>query len=148
MSRSAADATRFTATSPHAYSKPTPIRSTPNTFSASSATRSRFQSQRQPNPNISGQTPPNSNGRPPPPPPSETPQEKVARLRAARFAARDAQISTWDKVVIRGRVWADRAHKFTTLTLVGLTGIPPLYLSAHTHPMNIIDTDTVGKPQS
>ncbi|CAD6567606.1 MAG: hypothetical protein ASARMPREDX12_000553 [Alectoria sarmentosa] len=82
MSRSAADATRFTATSPHAYAKPTPInRASPSTYSASSAPRSN------PNARLNPNAP-----TPPPPidpkkgthgnaPPGETPAEKVARLR-------------------------------------------------------------------
>jgi len=57
-----------------------------------------------------------------PGPPGETPQEKVKRLRAAADRARDAQVSTLDKVLVRGRVWADRAHRFTALSLIGITG--------------------------
>lgn len=44
-------------------------------------------------------------------------------MRAAADAAKLGQISTFDKLVIRGRVWADRAHRFTTLTVVGATFI-------------------------
>ncbi|KAF6231026.1 hypothetical protein HO173_010726 [Letharia columbiana] len=122
MSRSAADATRFTATSPHAYARPTPInRPDPSTHSASGTPR--------PNPNA----PLNPNPRVPPPPidpkkgaqgsapPGETAVEKVARLRQARLREREAQITTWDRVVIRGRVWADRAHKTTVVSLLGFS---------------------------
>jgi Cytochrome oxidase c assembly len=63
-------------------------------------------------------------------PPGETPQEKVRRLRAAADAAKLGQISTFDKIVIRGRVWADRAHRFTTLTLISATCMAaPLHLN-------------------
>ncbi|RDL42069.1 Uncharacterized protein BP5553_02048 [Venustampulla echinocandica] len=58
-----------------------------------------------------------------PGPKGETPQEKVRRLRAAADRARDANISTFDKLIIRGRVWADRAHRFTALSLIGATFI-------------------------
>ncbi|KAA8577211.1 hypothetical protein MFRU_021g00800 [Monilinia fructicola] len=58
-----------------------------------------------------------------PGPPGETPQQRVKRLRAAADRARDAQISTFDKLIMRGRVWADKAHRFTAFTLIGLTFI-------------------------
>jgi hypothetical protein len=48
----------------------------------------------------------------------------VRRLRAAADKAREAQISTFDKMIIRGRVWADRAHRFTALSLIGATCMP------------------------
>jgi hypothetical protein len=98
MPRSATDATRFTSTTPHASAKPPAS-----------------------NLNLPGR------GNIPlrkPGPPGETPQEKVRRLRAAADRARDAQISTLDKVLVRGRVWADRAHRFTALSLIGATGMP------------------------
>lgn len=96
MPRSATDATRFTSTTPHASAK----------FIPSASTRPLKP------------MPPKKAG-----PPGETPQEKVKRLRAAANAARDAQISTFDKVILRGRVWADRAHRFTALSLIGITFI-------------------------
>ena len=98
MPRSATDATRFTSTTPHATAKP-----------AASAL------------NLPGRSnlPPRKPG-----PPGETPQEKVKRLRAAADRARDAQVSTLDRFLVRGRVWADRAHRITTLTLIGATGRP------------------------
>jgi hypothetical protein len=92
MSRSATDATRFTSTTPHATS-----------ISQSTA---RLQDQRKKKIIPSG----------------ETPLEKVRRLRAAADRARDAQVSTVDKMIIRGRVWADIAHRTTTLFLIGCTG--------------------------
>lgn len=62
-----------------------------------------------------------------PGPPGETPQEKIKRLRAAADRARDAQVSSFDKLIVRGRVWADRVHRFTALSLIGATGT--LYIS-------------------
>ena len=91
MPRSAVDATRFTATMPHAHSKTPHISASPRTM---------------PSPNR----------------PKETPQEKVARLKAAARRAKAGNISTFDRIVVRGRVWADRAHRIVTLSLVGLTG--------------------------
>jgi hypothetical protein len=93
MPRSATDATRFTSTTPHASAKLPP------------------------NP------PANALPQRTPGPPGETPQEKVKRLRAAADRARDAQVSNFDKVILRGRVWADRAHRFTALSLIGITGM-------------------------
>ncbi len=58
----------------------------------------------------------------------ETSQEKIKRLRAAADRARNAQISTFDKVIIRGRIWADRAHRVTTLVLIGATGEGLLFI--------------------
>ncbi|RKF63041.1 hypothetical protein OnM2_028101 [Erysiphe neolycopersici] len=49
---------------------------------------------------------------------SETPQEKVRRLRAAVEKARLSQISILDRWIARGRVWADVAHTVTTTTLI------------------------------
>jgi hypothetical protein len=95
MPRSAIDATRFTSTTPHAAAKVYPPG--PGTW-ALPQTKSGL---------------------------GETPQEKVRRLRAAADAAKLGQISTFDKLVIRGRVWADRAHRFTTLSIVGATCMPP-----------------------
>lgn len=131
MSRSAADATRFTTTSPHAYSKP-PTRSSnppippqqrPPSFSSSPTMKNNFKPS----------SPSSRSGRSGPSGPAETPLEKVARLRAARFAARDAQVTMWDRVVVRGRVWADVAHRITVLGLMASTGtsIPPSLPFSH-----------------
>ncbi|TVY16439.1 hypothetical protein LARI1_G005542 [Lachnellula arida] len=77
-------------------------------------------------------TTPHASAKPPPSrpqrkgtpgPAGETPQEKVARLRAAADRARNAQVTTMDRLLVRGRVWADRAHKFTALSLIGATFI-------------------------
>jgi Cytochrome oxidase c assembly len=81
-------------------------------------------------------TTPHASAKPPPPspsslphrtpgPPGETPQQKVRRLREAAARARDAKVSGFDKFIIRGRVWADRAHRFTALSLIGITGTSP-----------------------
>jgi hypothetical protein len=96
MPRSATDATRFTSTTPYAASKPPPNL-----------------------PNLSrNHTPPRTPG-----PPGETPQEKVKRLRAAADRARFEKIDPIDKWIVRGRVWADRAHRFTALSLIGISGM-------------------------
>jgi len=88
--RSTSDATRFTATVPHAAAK---SQFTPSNIPIGRATA----------------------------PAGETPQQKIARLRAAAAKARLGQESQFDKVVRVGRVWADRAHRVTALSLIGLT---------------------------
>lgn len=55
-------------------------------------------------------------------PPNETPHEKVARLREAARRAKLAQQSPWERVIANGRVWADRLHRATASSLIGLTG--------------------------
>ncbi|KAF2153253.1 hypothetical protein K461DRAFT_293527 [Myriangium duriaei CBS 260.36] len=54
-------------------------------------------------------------------PANETPQQKIARLRAAAARAKLGKESQFDKVVRVGRVWADRAHRTTAWGLIGLT---------------------------
>lgn len=112
MARSASDATRFTSTGPHAATKPP---SGATSFSAnpampSSATQLNF-----------GQSPA---------PPGETPQQKIARLRAAAALAKQGKESTFDKTVRIGRVWADRAHRVTALSLVGFTVVAAVVATA------------------
>lgn len=109
MSRSAADATRFTATSPHAYAKHTPLRSSAS--NASSSPQSHFLPRKMQPP-----TPTSPNGS------TETPAQKVARLRRAHDAQKLSQVTRWEKIQVTGRRWADRAHRFTILSLIGLTG--------------------------
>ncbi|KAL8792838.1 MAG: hypothetical protein Q9195_004567 [Heterodermia aff. obscurata] len=115
--RSAADATRFTATPPHAYSAPSSIRrAAAGTFSPSSSPYVSAPSSSNVQPNAADLNPSKpQNIRPaapaPPPRSTETPAQKVARLRAARLAEKVAQVSTWDKVVVIGREWADRVHR-------------------------------------
>ncbi|KAI5782634.1 hypothetical protein EDC01DRAFT_664348 [Geopyxis carbonaria] len=54
---------------------------------------------------------------------SETPQQRVARLRsAAREAKATREAGTlMDRIVERGRYVADKAHRITALTLIGAT---------------------------
>lgn len=94
MPRSASDATRFTSTTPHAAKPFYPASANPGQALGRSTA-----------------------------PAGETPQQKVRRLRAAASRAKEAHLTTFDKVVVNGRVWADRAHRFTALTLIGITGM-------------------------
>ncbi|KAL8852922.1 MAG: hypothetical protein Q9221_002172 [Calogaya cf. arnoldii] len=115
MSRTVADATRFTATSPHAYSRPSSIlRTAANTFSPSASPSQT--SRRTPNLHIPNPPPPSQNQ-----PPPETPQQKVARIRALRAAQKLNSLTLWDKVVISGRRYADVAHRVTVTFLMGCT---------------------------
>lgn len=84
--RSVADATRFTATGPHALARPPDV---PGVLTT----------------------------------PQETPQERVARLREAARKAKAEKFagSTFDRLVDRGRAWADKAHRITALGLIGAT---------------------------
>jgi hypothetical protein len=104
--------TRFTSTSPHASSKPPAA----STFSYQPPT-SRNQAP--------ANSPFNAASRS-----NETPQEKVARLRAAARAAKVKQsMSLVDRMLDRGRVWADISHRVVTYGLIGFTGksiLPPL----------------------
>ena len=99
MARSPQEATRFTATGPH-VSRPSGT-----SFSPSSplpgGSRLRL----------------NAN----PPPPDETPQQKIARLRAAAALANRRHETRFEKTVRIGRVWADRAHRMTVVTIVGFS---------------------------
>lgn len=154
---SAIDATRFTPTSPHAFSKPAARSSRPSasTFFPSHTPQrpppslSSRPSPLKPSPNPNLNTAPTSSpttlssgpaangaiggggGAEGGAAKTETPAEKVARLRAARAAARSqVQIGTWDRIVVTGRVWSDRIHRFTAVGLIGLTGNPPITLPA------------------
>ncbi|RDW93261.1 cytochrome c oxidase assembly protein COX14 [Aspergillus mulundensis] len=113
MSRSAADATRFTATGPYASSKPSSI---PYKLPGSLAGESKQQN------NGSGPGPGNR---------QETPREKVERLRAQARAARLAQsTSRMDTVVEFGRWFANKAHKtmvYTLITASGICGVLTVY---------------------
>lgn len=128
MSRSAIDATRFTATSPHAYSKPFAIRSSSASASSASSSSSHplppsFLSPLSKKNALPSQKPSHNPSTPSPQKFAETPAQKVARLRAARFAAKYAEAPLWDRVVIRGRYVADKAHRITVYSLMGLTGL-------------------------
>lgn len=107
MPRSATDATRFTSTTPHATSHP----------GASPAKKAAPFYPHQSNPG-NGPRIVAEKG-----PAGETPQQKVARLRAAANRAREGKMTGFDKAVVRGRVWADRAHRVTALGLIGITGM-------------------------
>jgi hypothetical protein len=59
-----------------------------------------------------------------PPSPSETPTQRVARLRAAHAASRlSASLSPLDRLIHRGRIWADITHRITAYTLIGFAGL-------------------------
>ncbi|KAL2843666.1 cytochrome oxidase c assembly-domain-containing protein [Aspergillus pseudoustus] len=107
MSRSAADATRFTATGPYASSKP----------SASSPYKlPGFLANSSPNPQNNASGP--SGGR------KETPKEKVERLRAQARATRIKQsTSRADQLIDFGRRFANKAHKGMVYTLITASGI-------------------------
>ncbi|EFX02066.1 hypothetical protein CMQ_2115 [Grosmannia clavigera kw1407] len=112
--RSAADATRFTSTVPHAS------RRAAGPGSSATPAASRFQS-----PGSNGGAP--GGARPPPPSfPGETPEQKVARLRAAHMAAKNAQVSRFDRIVHSARHMFDSAHRITIVGLIGFTAIAGL----------------------
>ncbi|KAJ5782779.1 hypothetical protein N7457_004553 [Penicillium paradoxum] len=105
MSRSAADATRFTATGPYASSK------TGGAFQGSEVANK--------NPTKSSPQQLGPNGQP------ETPREKVERLRAQARAARKAQAagSGADRWIESGRKFANKAHKGMVYSLIAASGI-------------------------
>ncbi|KAF3491127.1 uncharacterized protein GIQ15_00644 [Arthroderma uncinatum] len=113
MSRSAADATRFTATGPYAYSK-SPM-SSPSS-SKWSGLKVRSSQPSQPSPGQGAQ---------------ETAKEKVERLRAQARANRISKsFSPMDRIVNSGRTWADRFHRaavFSLITASGIAGILTIY---------------------
>ncbi|KAF8537732.1 cytochrome oxidase c assembly-domain-containing protein [Trichophaea hybrida] len=55
--------------------------------------------------------------------PKETPQQRVRRLREAAWAAKEAKAegTILDRIIDRGRVWADRAHRVTAIGLISAT---------------------------
>lgn len=106
MARSPTDATRFTATGPYAASG--------SSFTANAATSS-------PGSQINFDTVV---------PQNETPQQKIARLRAAAAAAKRPKETQFDAVVRIGRRWADRAHRVTAIGLIGLTVITGMVATA------------------
>ncbi|KAL4933633.1 cytochrome c oxidase assembly protein COX14 [Aspergillus undulatus] len=116
MSRSAADATRFTATGPYASSKPSAPYKLPGYMA-------KEQSKPQNNGNGKGSGPGGNK--------QETPKEKVERLRAQARAARLAQsTSRMDSVVDFGRRFANKAHKtmvYTLITASGICGVLTVY---------------------
>ena len=101
MARSRNDATRFTSTGPSVFAKN--HQGTPSFNSAAPAAPSPSQIN-------FGSAPSN-----------ETPQQKIARLRAAAAASKRGSESSFDKTVRVGRIWADRLHRVTALALIGGT---------------------------
>ncbi|EPE07374.1 hypothetical protein F503_08025 [Ophiostoma piceae UAMH 11346] len=138
--RSVRDATRFTSTIPHAA-----MSSSSASYSshpANAAPPSRFQTPARPGPppRRPGGGPPGG-GLPPRGPagasgPSdglvgETPEQKVARLRAAHHAAKNAKVSQLDRVISGSRRLFDSAHRFTIIGLISFTAIAGV-LTAYT----------------
>jgi hypothetical protein len=108
MSRSAADATRFTATGPYASSKPNGAPYELPSFMQS-------KDNAKPAKPTAPQTGPD--GQP------ETPKQKVERLRAQARAARMAQQSSGvDRWIESGRRFANRAHKGMVYSLIVASG--------------------------
>src|SRR5262245_33777570 len=97
--RSVIDATRFTAATLHAMSKPV--------TSPSSAGAGKSQARK---------LAPAG-----PVPPRETPEERVRRLRAAHLAAKNAQESRFDLAGAAARQFFDSAHRITVIGLIGFT---------------------------
>ncbi|KAK7900533.1 hypothetical protein LTR67_002815 [Exophiala xenobiotica] len=120
MSRPPSDTfTRFTSSTPHAMSRPAASSSTTFTYQPAS----RPATAAEPSSSSSSSSPQlRSQGSSPNP--NETPQEKVARLRAAaRLAKEQASSSPLERAIERGRRWADRAHRFTAYGLILFAGV-------------------------
>jgi hypothetical protein len=109
--RSVSDATRFTATTLHASSK---TATPPPRFAPS-------KSGPVPLASGGGSGGAGGGGKPGPSALFETPEQKVARLRAAHQRAKAAQVSKFDKVVDASRRVFDSAHKVTGAGLIGFT---------------------------
>ena len=105
MPRSPSDATRFTSTGPYAASSSSFASNPPATH----GTRISF-----------GEGPPDG----------ETPQQKIARLRNAAALAKTGKESRFDRVVLAGRAIADRAHRFTAISLIGFTVVSAMVATA------------------
>jgi hypothetical protein len=106
MSRSAADATRFTATGPYASSKPGAPYDLPDSLKSKENATQPKQAQ-----------PLGPGGKP------ETPKQKVERLRAQARAARMAQSSSGvDRFIEYGRRFANKAHKGMVYSLIAASG--------------------------
>ncbi|OQO01359.1 hypothetical protein B0A48_12914 [Cryoendolithus antarcticus] len=116
MPRAPTDATRFTSTSPHMSAAPPSSTFAANpspSFASSTAIPAGSQIQ-------FGSSPPQN----------ETPQQKISRLRSAAAANRRIKLSTFDRVVITGRVVADKAHRYTAIGLIGATVITGVVATA------------------
>lgn len=109
MSRSAADATRFTATGPYASSK---ANGTPYELPS-------FMKPKDDAAQSKPKAPQTGPGGQP-----ETPKQKVERLRAQARAARMAQASSgFDRWLEVGRRFANRAHKGMVYSLIVASGM-------------------------
>ena len=53
---------------------------------------------------------------------AESIEERVRRLRAAHLAAKQHDVSRFDRVAAMARRYFDAAHKFTVLGLIGFSG--------------------------
>lgn len=107
MARSPSDATRFTATGPYASSSPNGSQFTPSQPTQGSQI------------SFGAAAPEN-----------ETPQQKIARLRTAAANAKRSKEPQTDKMIRIGRAFADRAHRFTALSLIGLTVVTGMVATA------------------
>lgn len=113
MSRSAADATRFTATGPYANSKPNNAPYELPKFMQKDNASNKPAGQGQ------GQSPQRG-----PDGQVETPKQKVERLRAQARAARIAQSSSGsDRLIEFGRRFANKAHKGMVYSLIVASGM-------------------------
>lgn len=115
MSRSAADATRFTATGPYANSKSgAPAYKLPGFMNKPNTNANNGS-------NPSQGSPSHGEG-----PPGETPKQKVERLRAQARAQRMAQSNSgFDRLLSAGREVANKAHKVTVYSLIAASGMCP-----------------------
>jgi hypothetical protein len=112
MSRSAADATRFTATGPYVSSKPSAI-----PYKLPGGIPPRRNNKASPSSSGSATHPGGGSG-------EETPRQKVERLRAEARAARLAQsTSPFDRFIESSRKVANRAHKVMIYTLIAASGM-------------------------
>lgn len=110
MSRSAADATRFTATGPYVGPK-APYKLPEQKGHGSSKTNSPEPQQAEQGGSQGGN--------------QETPRQKVERLRAQARASRLSQHgSTAERLIERGRRTANGAHKVIIYTLIAASGMP------------------------
>lgn len=103
--RSVPDATRFTATTVHAASK-------------AATPPGRFASPK------SGPAPSSS-------PLLETPEQKVARLRAAHRRAKAAEVSQLDRFVDKSRRFFDSGHKVAIIGIIAFTSESPPPATPH-----------------
>ncbi|KAI0175142.1 hypothetical protein BJ166DRAFT_513798 [Pestalotiopsis sp. NC0098] len=120
--RSVADATRFTANTPHASNKARKV--------GAAAAQQKQQSPSS-KPAAISRTAPQPPRRPAPAttiggPGGQRPEsldERVRRLRAAHLAARNHEVSKMDKVISSSRRYMDAAHRYTVMGLIGFSGL-------------------------